>query len=176
MATMGSLLQMERFIIRFLVLPQFPNDANPAISESAISMTLFETALASGGVKSSGPRRLFAGAASKLLSKITKVVIASSAEMNGSDFATLFGDRTGSRQRLKAHGRGKRFLSSPNLTRRLGAKAGQHQVKKQRYADPDVAEKVTVTGQGSLVHSAVQTKTFSQLKSFSLIRWHKCRS
>ncbi|MBV7336846.1 hypothetical protein KFU94_53175 [Chloroflexi bacterium TSY] len=44
-------------------MPQFPNDANPAISESAISMTLFETALASGGVKSSGPRRLFAGAA-----------------------------------------------------------------------------------------------------------------
>ncbi|MBV7340064.1 hypothetical protein KFU94_70030 [Chloroflexi bacterium TSY] len=32
-------------------MPQFPNDANPAISESAISMTLFETALASGGVK-----------------------------------------------------------------------------------------------------------------------------
>ena len=93
-----DLFHMIGFIIGLPSLPQFPNDAKPAIGQAAIGVAIGHTTSQTLAEVGCRPLSLKGRRLGKLLSGVTMVAVASLAEVNASPLATLVSDRTGTGQ------------------------------------------------------------------------------
>lgn len=116
-----DLLQVIGFIVDLLGLPQLPDDAEPAIGQTAVGMTLGHTASQALAEVGHRPLCLKGRRLGELLSSVAMVTVTSLAEVDTSSLSALVGDGTGTGQRLNRLGRGKTITMVTKHHQELGS-------------------------------------------------------
>lgn len=101
-----QLLEMVGGVIGDAILPEFPDDPEPAIGEPAIGVTLGLPPSTGGGEVAGGPGGLADGSDGELLGGVAIGVIAGVAEGDAAGFAALLGDGAGASEAADGLGRG----------------------------------------------------------------------
>src|SRR5512142_3185133 len=96
--------QMLLFIVCLAIVPEPPEDFEPAVGQLAIGFVLRAAMGANSLVVTGCPGGAIDRSLGPLLDNLAEFVVAGVAESNDAGLATLLGDRTGARQGLESFG------------------------------------------------------------------------